>query len=199
MRFIAIALAILPAFTALAADHHSGHGPAAKAMKMPAAKSCTVKVRFSQAAELKPGGGDYAGPPVLHHGKPGMNMPQMEGAHSDHNSRHGGSFIIAPNKMHHLEGVYSERCGFRLFFYNAFTEPIRAHRFRAFVRVIPEARDQAETHRFLLADKEGSVLQADLGSDFSRPFVIETYVKFPGSGQPELFTFKIPRKPVGKP
>ncbi len=196
-RYLCFGLAALlsvPGFQALAADHHKSHGPAMKPMKMAASGSCTAQVRFTDAAEGKPGGANYSGPPVAHHGKHAMDMPQMKGAHMDHKARHGGAFFMAPDKMHHLEGIYSERCGFRLFFYNAFTEPVRASRFRAFVRVIPDADDQAETQRFLTPAKDGSVLRANLGSDFSRPFTIEAMVKFPGADAPELFTFKIPAK-----
>ncbi len=170
---------------------HGDHGDhMMKPMEMATSDTCDVKVHFSKDAEGKPGGADYSGLPVVHHGTQDMDMPEMKGAHMDHNARHGGQFIMAPNKMNHLEGTYSERCGFRLFFYNAFTEPVRVHPFRAFVRVVPAAEDEAESHRFLQPSEDGSVLEADLGSDFTHPFVIEAYVKFPGADAPELFTFR---------
>ncbi len=195
MRFVVAILAIVLTIEFALAAEDSGHNDHGDHMMRPTemaeSEPCTAKVHFSEDAERKPGGADYTGPPVSHHDKHAMEMPEMAGAHLDHKARHGGAFIMAPNKMHHLEGVYSERCGFSLFIYNAFTEPVRVHRFRAFVRVVPGAENEAETHRFLLPAHDGAFLHADLGSDFSRPFVLESFVKFPAVGEPELFTFRI--------
>jgi len=173
---------------------HGGHDM--KQMRDAESDSCAANVPFDKAAESKPGGANYSGPTIRHHGEYAKEMPEMKGAHMDHQARHGGVFFMAPNKMHHLEGVYSERCGFRLFFYNAFTELIRVNRFHAFVHITPESEDEPESHRFLLPDKDAKVLQADLGDELSRPFAIKALVKFPGVDEPELFNFNIPAQAV---
>jgi hypothetical protein len=120
-----------------------------------------------------------------------MPMPAMKGAHMDHNDRHGGAFFMAPDKMHHLEAAYSERCGLQVFFYNAFTEAIRADRFRAFVMVVPAKEDEAELIRFLSPSADGAILETGIGNTVSRPFDMNLYVKFPEADDPELFTVKV--------
>jgi hypothetical protein len=122
-------------------------------------------------------------------------MPAMKGAHTDHAAKHGGAFFMAPDKMHHLEGVYSEACGFRLYLYNAFTKPIRVGRFRAFIRIVPSREDEAEMIRFLFANPELTVLAAAIDDAPTRPFEIRLHLKFPEADEPELFNLRVPALP----
>jgi hypothetical protein len=46
--------------------------------------------------------------------------------HTDHNAKHGGVFFMAPDGIHHLEGVLSSPNEFRLYFYDNFTNSIPA-------------------------------------------------------------------------
>jgi len=167
------------------------------AQTIAAAASCEVSTQFSEEAERKPGGSLNEGPPTVHHGTHGshdqqkMQMPEMKGAHMDHNSRHGGSFFMAPDKMHHLEATYSKDCGIQVFFFNAFTEAIRADRFRAFVTVVPASEDEPELIRFLSPSKNGAILETGIGNTVTRPFDIKLYVKFPETDEPELFSIKV--------
>ncbi len=164
------------------------------------AASCREPVSIVDAAERKPGGALYKGPAKEHHGShsahtahggQAMKRPEMKGAHMDHDSRHGGAFFMAPDKMRHLEAVFSERCGLQVFFFNAFTEPIRADRFRAFVIAVPESVDEAEAIRFLAPTEDGAILETEIGDTVSRPLDLKLYVKFPESDEPELFTVKV--------
>jgi hypothetical protein len=155
--------------------------------------ACRDPVHVTEAAERQPGGALYEGPSTMHHGKRRTKKPHMKGAHSDHRPRHGGAFFMAPNKMHHLEGVYSDRCGFRLYLYNAFTKPIGVGRFRAFIKIVPDSDDEPESIRFLSADKANAVLRAPPVGGVKGTFSIELYLKFPGSEEPELFTVKVPK------
>ena len=98
---------------------------------------------------------------------------------------------MAPDKIHHLEGIYSDECGFRLFFYNAFAEPIRADRFQGLIKIIPNDQSEPEVMRFLSVSQGGAVLQSPVSEHVSRPFDIELYVKFPESEEPQLFNIKI--------
>ncbi len=65
----------------------------------------------------------------MDHGSAPMDMEKKSGgtaskkmAHMDHDSRHGGEFFMSSNKLHHVEGVYSAKCGFQLYTYNEYTE-----------------------------------------------------------------------------
>ncbi len=187
-------LLLLYSFNLSAAEHKMGHGKHHQMTKPAISATCTPKLHITAEAESKPGGAHYKGPAVTHHGNHQKPMAHMKGAHMDHKPRQGGSFFMAPDKMHHIEGVYSAKCGLRVFFYNAFTQPIRADRFKAFVRIIPKKEDEPEVLRFLKPSKEGSILHSSIGSDVSRPFDIEAFVKFPQNDEPQLFTIKVPAK-----
>ncbi|MHA1108006.1 MAG: hypothetical protein ACTSQV_02700 [Alphaproteobacteria bacterium] len=154
--------------------------------------SCEVAVTVEAGAEHQPGGAHYAGPALKHHGKHVMAMPEMKGAHMLHKAQHGGSFFMAPNKVNHVEAVYSEKCGFRLYLYNAFTRQIHVGRFRAFIKVVPKDEDQGESIRFLFPNLERTALEAKLDTAIAPPFEIEIYVKFPESQEPELFNIRVP-------
>ena len=177
-----------------AAEKPMRHGSHHQMKKPSMFAACVPKLHITDEAEKKPGGAHYKGSVVAHHNDHEKQMMQMKGAHMDHSPRQGGSFFMAPDKMHHLEGVYSAKCGLRLFFYNAFTQPIRADRFKAFIRIVPQKEDEPEVLRFLEPSKDGSILQATIGGDVSPPFDIEALVKFPQSDEPQLFTIKVPSK-----
>ena len=177
-----------------AAEKPMRHGSHHQMKKPSMSAACVPKLHITDEAEKKPGGTHYKGSVVAHHNDHEKQMMQMKGAHMDHSPRQGGSFFMAPDKMHHLEGVYSAKCGLRLFFYNAFTQPIRADRFKAFIRIVPQKEDEPEVLRFLEPSKDGSILQATIGGDVSPPFDIEALVKFPQSDEPQLFTIKVPSK-----
>lgn len=195
-RTLLIVLAVIsPMFAATNADatgNHGGHGTHKMPMQGDGSDmSCHIADNTTDAAEKQPGGALYTGPAAKHHMKKDEATPEMKGAHVDHKQRHGGAFFMAPNKMHHLEGIFSERCGFRVVFYNAFTKHIHAIQFRAFIKVVPDSQDEPEVIRFLSLNADKTALQADIGSDVTRPFDIELYVEFPGDAEPQLFNFKI--------
>jgi hypothetical protein len=177
-----------------AAEKPRRHGSHHQMKKPSMSAACVPKLHITDEAEKKPGGAHYKGSVVAHHNDHEKQMMQMKGAHMDQSPRQGGSFFMAPDKMHHLDGVYSAKCGLRLFFYNAFTQPIRADRFKAFIRIVPQKEDEPEVLRFLEPSKDGSILQATIGGDVSPPFDIEALVKFPQSDEPQLFTIKVPSK-----
>jgi hypothetical protein len=150
---------------------------------------CEVLVPITEAAERQAGGALYSGPLP----KPGMKHaeeppPEMKGAHMHHKAHYGGRFFMAPDQLHHLEATYSPECGFRLFFYNAFIKPIGAGRFRAFINLVPKDEDAPEVLRFLSSAKGGAILQTPFVAKMGPLAVIELYVKFPQSEEPQLFS-----------
>lgn len=196
--------------TTVLGEAPKGHTEHGGKLKMPTPASCEVPIHISEEAERQPGGALYQGPATAHHQNhgtktpnmtqtpgmtktPGMtNTPGMKGAHNDHNAKHKGAFFMAPDKIHHLEAAFSERCGFQVYLYNAFTKPISVQRFQAFIKAIPNSEDEAEIIRFLAPNKNHTVLQAKIGDSVTRPFKIELYLKFPEADDPELFSIHIP-------
>ena len=119
-------------------------------------------------------------------------MPGMEGAHMEHEAKVGGTFFMAPNKMHHLEATYSKECGFQLYLYNAFTRPINVNRFRAFIKVVGEVDgEEDEFIRFLEPNKPHTTMQNLLDVNLTASFEIELHLKFPESEEVELFNLSV--------
>lgn len=171
---------------------------------MSANAACGDPVTLSEAAEKKLGGSLYTGPlpePVMK--MAGMKTKQgvmqskdvsaeakpiadMAGAHNVHKGPRGGEFIMVPDNLRHMEVVYTLECGFQLFMYNAFTQPINVTPFEAMILVLPEGGDKFfEIMRFLVPSKDGTVLQTPLKHSHDDPsnpkglFEVELYIKFP--------------------
>jgi copper(I)-binding protein len=166
---------------------HAQHGAAAAS-----ALPCHVPPQVTEAAEHRLGGNMYKAPEAEQHSGQTPSTPAAQGAHMMHTSLRGGTFYMAPNKMHHIEAVYTEECGFQLFLYNAFTESIHINRFQAFVHVFPQRDDQFDIIRFLSPAHRGTVLAATFADAVSRPFDVELYVKFPDSDEPQVFNIAVP-------
>ena len=119
-------------------------------------------------------------------------MPGMEGAHMEHEAKVGGTFFMAPNKMHHLEATYSKECGFQLYLYNAFTRPINVNRFLAFLKVTGEIDgEEDELTLFLEPNKSYTTMHNLLDVNLTASFEIELHLKFPESEEVELFNFSV--------
>ena len=125
---------------------------------------CDLNVKLTSAAEMKRGGANFKGEgsamPAMKmtvdkdmkmSGDEGMQMAasngmkmsgDMPGAHEVHESQYGATFFMAPNQTHHIEGKYTDECGFSLVLFNAFTEPINTSRFKAFIKFIPDDLDE---------------------------------------------------------
>ena len=116
----------------------------------------------------------------------------MKMAHMDHESKLGGVFFMAPNKMHHLEATYSKECGFQLYLYNAFTRPINVNRFLAFLKVTGEIDgEEDELTLFLEPNKSHTTMHNLLDVNLTASFEIELHLKFPESEEVELFNFYV--------
>ncbi len=140
--------------------------------------------------EEKEGHKDKAVEPEKHanteHGKEDAHKEEKEDAHGVHRGLYGGVFFMAPNKIHHVEGIYSKKCGFSLVIFNAHTKPINVSQYTAFVKYVPEDEDQLEAIRFLLPTKDGSLLKAP-SVEIEGPYEVELYLKFPDSEEPAMF------------
>ena len=140
---------------------------------------------------------DHDGMKIDHKDHDSMKMDHkdhdgMEMAHMDHESKLGGVFFMAPNKMHHLEATYSKECGFQLYLYNAFTRPINVNRFLAFLKVTGEIDgEEDELTLFLEPNKSYTTMHNLLDVNLTASFEIELHLKFPESEEVELFNFSV--------
>ena len=167
--------------------------------------SCHKMIHLSKEAEMQLGGSMYTG--ALPKEGEGMKMEHMDHdsmkmdhkdhdgmkmAHMDHESKLGGVFFMAPNKMHHLEATYSKECGFQLYLYNAFTRPINVNRFLAFLKVTGEIDgEEDELTLFLEPNKSYTTMHNLLDVNLTASFEIELHLKFPESEEVELFNLSV--------
>jgi len=183
--------------------------------------SCHKMIHLSKEAEMQLGGSMYTGAlpkegeenesmsgmkMKMSEEKEGMKMSGkkhdmkmdhkdhdgMKMAHMDHESKLGGVFFMAPNKMHHLEATYSKECGFQLYLYNAFTRPINVNRFLAFLKVTGEIDgEEDELTLFLEPNKSYTTMHNLLDVNLTASFEIELHLKFPESEEVELFNLSV--------
>ena len=183
--------------------------------------SCHKMIHLSKEAEMQLGGSMYTGAlpkegeenesmsgmkMKMSEEKEGMKMSGkkhdmkmdhkdhdgMKMAHMDHESKLGGVFYMAPNKMHHLEATYSKECGFQLYLYNAFTRPINVNRFLAFLKVTGEIDgEEDELTLFLEPNKSYTTMHNLLDVNLTASFEIELHLKFPESEEVELFNLSV--------
>lgn len=219
VRILALAGMVwaLAAAPAGAHSHSKGHGEEKPGgMKMGGMKmgGCERMVNVTSKAEMQMGGAHFKGAMPKKGSMPGMKgmkmdgdgkkmkpmkmggdgekMAGMGGAHSDHDAKGGGVLFMAPNEMHHIEGTFAPKCGFQVFIYNAFTKSIGVSRFRAFIKIIGEVKDEdVEAIRFLNPNGEKTLLHAELPHGLKQPFEVELYVKFPESEEVEVFNFAV--------
>lgn len=159
--------------------------PAGAQMSHP--MKCHMQSELTEAAEKQLGGALYSGPKLT----PDEIMVGMKKAHQVHHPQKGGAFFMAPNKMNHLEVIYSEDCGVRVYMYNAYTVPIRVDRFLAFMEFVPQDEDQLEVVRILQPSERGDYLVTGANHGVEGPFDISLFMKFPGSDEVEMFSVKL--------
>jgi hypothetical protein len=105
-------------------------------------------------------------------------------AHGNHNPQHGGSFFMAPDNWHHIEGAYYAPGVFRLFLYDDFTKPL------------PLAQLRTTTARVMLTAQgkelplvpNGRFLEAKVGK-LPFPAAMQGRVKFKADSPEYLFDF----------
>jgi len=107
--------------------------------------------------------------------------------HQDHNPKHGGTFFMAPDNWHHLEGAYPEDGVFRIYVYDNFSEPMDANSFTG--RAVLEEEFDADTRETreveaypLVPSPDGEYLEAKVGSA-ALPREITAKIQFDPEGE----------------
>ena len=132
-------------------------------------------------------------------GLPTAGMAQS-GEHEDHEPKHGGTFFMAMNNHHHLEGVLEAPGIFRLYLYDSYTQPLALDKMKqAGGKVLVGESDDAPEIPLRLS-RDGKTLEAALGGKTRLPVTLTLLMRFPGmarDARPELFTF--PFREYSKP
>ena len=119
-------------------------------------------------------------------------QPRTGGPHADHDPKHGGTFFMAMNNHHHLEGVLESPGTFRVYVYDAFTRPLPPDQVRQISGTVVVGDSENAPEVPLSLSSDGETLQSDLGDKAIPPVTLTLLVRFPGmtmEQRPELFTF----------
>lgn len=125
----------------------------------------------------------------------GMEQSSMEHGeeeHSDHDPKHGGTFFMALDEIHHLEGTLSDPDRFRVYLYDAMTMPLSAEKIKEVSGTVHWGEFPDPPAMPLSAGSEESMLEAKLDRELEFPVTLTLLLRFPGMGadsDPELFTF----------
>lgn len=142
--------------------------------------------------------GEKTYPAVQECPKCGMDVQDVN-AHQDHSAKYGGTFFMAPDKKHHLEGTISDKNEFRIYFYDEYTKPIPAGKFTAEGTAWVSGKD-AETPITLTVGPDNAFLTAQVDTSVTLPMRIKIYIDFKDGEKPQVFDFdfdKPSRMPEG--
>ena len=125
----------------------------------------------------------------------GLQLVQRFAAlpHEDHTPKHGGTFFMAPDNWHHLEGTYPEPGRFVLFLYDNYSQPLAPGAIKGRA-VLKETYDVATDQMLelvaypLLASSDGAYLEAYIGTQ-ELPTEVSAKIRFDPGGSEERFDF----------
>jgi hypothetical protein len=115
-----------------------------------------------------------------------------QGAHMDHKSKHGGSFFMALDNKHHLEGVLLPPGTFRVYLYDDRTKPLKAEETRQASGTVQIGESDDSPKIDLAPGKKKETLEVNLGNGIKFPVTLTLLLHLPGmepDAKPELFNF----------
>ena len=124
--------------------------------------------------------------------KCGMKL-QDTMSHMDHSPRHGGTFFMSPDGLHHLEGVLMAGREFRLYGYDEFTRPIDSATISA-VGAAKTSGDANELTFVLDRASSGEYLTGRIDPAVTFPIALKVRVTFAGSHEPSVYDFDLNEK-----
>jgi hypothetical protein len=124
-------------------------------------------------------------------------------AHGDHNPRYGGSFFMASDNWHHIEGTYPRAGLIRMYLYDNFTTPMTAEgvtgRIVTKEEFVASTRTYRELESFpLRPSADGKTLEAPIAND-SLPLTVTAKVTFDDKTPEQRFDFTFPAYSVAPP
>lgn len=123
---------------------------------------------------------------------PATALPADAGAHRDHNPKHGGTFFMALDNKHHLEGVLLPPGIFCVYLYDAHTQPLGHAELHQSSGTVQWGDSDGAPETPLRVDDDAHRLEAVLGQEVEFPVTLTLLLRLPGSppdAKPELFTF----------
>ncbi len=113
-------------------------------------------------------------------------------AHMDHKSKHGGTFFMALDNQHHLEGVLLPPALFRIYLYDDHTKPLKAEKTRESSGTV-QIGDSDDAPKITLGPgKKKEAIEASLGDAVKFPVALTVLLHLPDTppdAKPELFNF----------
>jgi hypothetical protein len=107
--------------------------------------------------------------------------------HGDHNPRHGGSFFMADDSWHHLEGTYPHGGPFRVFFYDDYTRPMPVKGFSGTVVLLDPNEKELDSFP-LKPGRISNALEAPIKGE-PLPLKVKLKVRFDPEGKERSFDF----------
>ncbi len=128
-------------------------------------------------------------------GPPAGSTPAApeQGAHMDHKPKHGGTFFMALDNKHHLEGILVAPGKFRVYLYDDHTKPLKAEETRQASGTVQVGESDDAPKIDLAPGKKKETLEANLGNGVKFPVTLTLLLHLPGmeaDAKPELFNFK---------
>lgn len=115
-----------------------------------------------------------------------------KGAHMDHKPKHGGTFFMSLDNVHHLEGVLLPPATFRVYLYDDHTRPLKAEETRKASGTVQVGDSEDAPKISLGPGKKKETLEASLGNGVKFPVDLTLLMHLPGmepDAKPELFNF----------
>jgi hypothetical protein len=115
-----------------------------------------------------------------------------EKAHMDHKPKHGGTFFMALDNEHHLEGALLPGGIFRVYLYDDHTKPLKADQVKLTNGTIQIGESEDAPKIELGPGKKKETKEARVGNDVKFPVNITLLLHFPDmapDAKPELFNF----------
>lgn len=110
--------------------------------------------------------------------------------HGDHNPRHGGSFFMASDQWHHIEGTFVPPGIFRVYFYDDLSRPMSPRGFTGRVAKTDIAGTEAvpATPLVMARSKDGNTMESRLRNT-SFPVSVALHLKFGPDDKEQVFDF----------
>lgn len=127
--------------------------------------------------------------------KCGMALAELM-AHADHSAKHGGTFFMAPDKKHHLEGTVSDKKEFRVYFYDEYTKHIPAGKFTVEGTAWTSGKDNQKPLK-MTSGPEKEFLTGRVDTSVAFPMRVKIFIDFKDGNEPQVFDFDfdVPSKP----